>query len=93
MDLCATEPHLFWLFLCINTGGVPDRFCIFPAEESYMYMYIRSLKQLLVDHWLVWPHHHFYHVHVYTATGYTATGYTATGYKAFVFHTRTKALY
>ena len=62
----------------INIGGVPDRFCIFPTEESYMYMCIRSLKQLLADHWLVWPHHNFYHVHVYTATGY----------KAFVFHTQ-----
>ena len=46
----------------VCTGGVPDKLCEFPADESYI---VTSSKQPLSrDRWLVWPHHD--HVHVCT---------------------------
>ena len=36
----------------IKPGGVPDKLCIFPADES------NKLETALSrDRWLVWPHH------------------------------------
>ena len=43
----VTEPQALWFALCM--GGVPDKLCIFPADQL-------SRKQpLFGDHWLVWP--------------------------------------
>ena len=41
-----------YIHLYVKLGDVPDKLCIFPADESY-----EKLETALSrDHWLVWPH-------------------------------------
>ena len=30
----VTKQQAFWFTMCIKPGGVPDKLCVFPADES-----------------------------------------------------------
>ena len=46
----SLKPLVFWCNLCIYRGGVLDKLCIFPADESYK---LKTAVQVLL---LVWSH-------------------------------------